>query len=175
MTHTFRVLLLMSGCALSTAWAGREFPAKPGEQVNPGELIVRLKPGASLSIFQSYIPGAQVVALGHLNLHLVRASSLPSGIASLLAADALVDFVEPNRIRKTTVAAPNDPSYGVQWALTNIQALQAWTVLPNLYLTSATAGTQRPKVAVLDTGVDCTHPDFMNAGGTSADSALGRQ
>src|SRR6185437_7621814 len=30
---------------------------------------------------------------------------------------------------------------------------------------------QRIKVAVLDTGVDCGHPDFVNSGGSSASSA----
>src|SRR5262249_46521357 len=49
------------------------------------------------------------------------------------------------------------------------------TYLPDQYLTAATAGTNRVKVAVLDTGADCTHPDFKNLGGSSTDSAQGGQ
>ena len=47
--------------------------------------------------------------------------------------------------------------------------------MPGQYLTSATASTARLKVAVLDTGADCTHPDFVNTGGSSTDSAAGGQ
>src|SRR5580704_4924208 len=53
--------------------------------------------------------------------------------------------------------------------------MQAWSLLPGQYLTAATAGTGRVKVAVLDTGADCTHPDFINTGGSSTDSAQGGQ
>src|SRR5580704_17381865 len=53
--------------------------------------------------------------------------------------------------------------------------MQAWSLLPGQYLTAATAGTGRVKVAVLDTGADCTHPDFINTGGSSTDSAHGGQ
>jgi len=64
-----------------------------------------------------------------------------------------------------------------QWDLTTMQAVQAWGYLPDQYLTALTAGNgaNRVKVAVIDTGVDCTHPDFMNAGGSSTDSANGGQ
>src|SRR5208283_3318078 len=43
------------------------------------------------------------------------------------------------------------------------------------YLTASSAGSQRTHVAVLDTGLDCTHPDFANAGSSSLDSAQGGQ
>ena len=88
-----------------------------------------------------------------------------------------MEYIEPNRIRHTTLAVPNDTFYSSQWALQTVQALQAWGVIPANYLTSLTAGngSNRIKVAVLDTGVDCTHPDFINTGGTSTNSALGGQ
>src|SRR5262249_43953117 len=86
-----------------------------------------------------------------------------------------VDFVEPDRIRQVIVSAPNDSNYTSQWGLTTVRALQAWNVMNLSYLTSATAGTGRVKVAVLDTGADCGHPDFMNAGGSSTASASGGQ
>ena len=155
------------------AWAGQEFPAQPNEQVVNGQFIVRLRPAASASVIQSYLPGATVTPLSHLNLNLVRTAAVP-GAVTQLAADSMIDFVEPNRIRHTTVAAPNDTYYSQQWALQTVQALQAWTAWPNFYRTAATTGN-RITVAVLDTGVDCTHPDFMNTGGTSTNSAQGGQ
>ncbi len=45
---------------------------------------------------------------------------------------------------------PNDPSFGVQWGLTNIHAPDAWD-----------SSTQSPRiVAVVDTGIDAAHPDL---------------
>jgi thermitase len=66
----------------------------------------------------------------------------------------------PTRI----LGAPNDPQFGEQWALHNtgandgkqgadISALRAW---------EKTHGSERVVVAVLDSGVDYTHPDLIN-------------
>jgi len=102
-------------------------------------------------------------------------AGIPNGASTGLANNPLVDFVEPNRLRSAVVTAPNDPNYASSWWFQTVQALPAWNLLPGQYLTAATAGPNRLKVAVLDTGADCTHPDFINTGGSSADSALGGQ
>ena len=46
---------------------------------------------------------------------------------------------------------PNDPRLGEQWSLSKIGAAQGWTT---------TTGTGQTIVAVIDTGVDYTHPDL---------------
>ena len=46
---------------------------------------------------------------------------------------------------------PNDPSYSSQWALPKIMAEQAWDI---------TTGNASIKVAVVDCGVELTHPDL---------------
>jgi subtilisin family serine protease len=172
----FSILLSLS---FPIIWAGNEYPAKPGEAVAPDELIVRFKNGASArSIIPNYLPGAQIEALGRLNTYRVKNGfNISSTASNNLARHGLVEYVEPNRIRHTMLATPNDPMYSSQWPLQTLQALQAWGVLPNSYLTSTAAGngTGRIKVAVLDTGVDCTHPDFINSGGNSTNAALGGQ
>jgi subtilisin family serine protease/subtilisin-like proprotein convertase family protein len=48
-------------------------------------------------------------------------------------------------------AVPNDPSYSSQYGLRNIDAATAW---------NTTTGSGRTIVAVIDTGVDYTHPDL---------------
>lgn len=155
-----------------------QFPAGKGEETVPGQLLVRLKSGASISnVLAAAAPAAKANAINATaNLYLLQ---LPAGaqaaIAQVLASHSDVSYVEPNRIRHTSVTAPNDPSYASQWALTAVNALQAWNSVSTQYLTQATATGQRIKVAVLDTGVDCGHPDFINAGGTSANSANGGQ
>ena len=114
--------------------------------------------------------------MAHERLYRIRVpGGLQSGVSARIAADSQVDFVEPNRIRHAVVAAPNDPFFGSSWWFQAVQAVQAWSLLPGQYLTAATAGTGRVKVAILDTGADCTHPDFINAGGNSTDSAQGGQ
>ncbi|HZP81421.1 MAG TPA: S8 family serine peptidase, partial [Chthonomonadaceae bacterium] len=63
-----------------------------------------------------------------------------------------VAYAEPNYLLHAT-ATPNDPSFASQWALKKIQADQAWAAW-------------QPKtaviVAVVDTGIDGTHPDLRN-------------
>src|SRR6185295_7885419 len=161
-----------------TLWAGREFPEKPGEEIRADQLIVKLKPGVSIAqVLAALAPQAKFRPIhAKKNLHRL---SLPPGlrkqVSAQLAASDLVEYVEPNRVRHADVQAPNDSSYGSEWALQTIHAVQAWSIIPNQFLSGATSASGRLKVAVLDTGADCQHPDFMNAGGTSADAAFGGQ
>jgi thermitase len=160
-----------------TAWAGRHVTAEPGEEVSDG-LIVHLRQGARLA-------GAKVPARYMSNtrwrplrlswqqrVQVDPADQLSVGAA--LAEDPAVELVEPDRIRRVALVAPNDPRFAEQWNLTRIRARQAWQWFPGQYNTS-TLNLTRARVAVLDTGADCTHPDFANAGGTSSDSAQGGQ
>ncbi len=158
-------------------WAGTEYPARPGEQVAANEFIVRLTPGAAMGpILAGAVPGALVQALGRERIFRISVpGGIPNGVMARLAANPQVDYVEPNRLRYAVVAAPNDPNYPSSWWFQTIEALPAWSLLPGQYLTSAAAGSGRVKVAVLDTGADCTHPDFVNTGGSSTDSAQGGQ
>jgi len=65
-----------------------------------------------------------------------------------------VDYAEPNRIlHALDVATPNDP-YFSQWAFSDIHAALGWDAFPGDF--SAAGGVD---VAVIDTGVDATHPD----------------
>jgi subtilisin family serine protease len=49
---------------------------------------------------------------------------------------------------------PNDPRYGEQWHLPKISAPAAWDVA---------TGSPSVLVAIIDTGIDRTHPDLVNA------------
>lgn len=170
------VLLLCLVAGLDVR-AGKEYTATPGEEVVANEFIVHLKPGAAAdALIARYLTGAQIQALRHEGFFRIRVpGGLPSGIAARIAADLQVDFVEPNRVRHAVVAPPSDPNYSSSWWFPAVQALQAWSLLPGQYLTAATASAGRIKVAVLDTGADCTHPDFINTGGSSTNSAQGGQ
>jgi len=188
MSRVWCVRLLLPIFASSPlAWAGREYPALPGQSVVANQLLVRYKSGtvmSSVAATLTQIAGAQVLALPSIpNVYVIQLpAGAPANSSAQLSQNSMVEYVEPNRVRHTTLQAPNDPLlpgtqrflFG-QWDLVTIQAQQAWQLLPNEYLTSSAAGTGRIKIAVIDTGADCTHPDFINAGGASLDAASGGQ
>ena len=99
----------------------REFEQQPGEQAAVNELIVRLRPGTTAAtVLASIAPGSQVDSLPDLNVHRIKiANRIAAEVSRQLANHPLVDFVEPNRIRRRTAALPslNDPNAGLQWAL----------------------------------------------------------
>ncbi len=75
--------------------------------------------------------------------------------------DPNIEYIEPNFIAKANYV-PNDPSFSSQWGLRNtgqsggtsgmdMQATTAW---------DATLGSSSVIIAVIDTGVDYTHPDL---------------
>ncbi|TCP58233.1 thermitase [Tumebacillus sp. BK434] len=67
-----------------------------------------------------------------------------------LQADPNVEYAEIDHVMSINVT-PNDPSYASQYHLPKIQAPQAWD-----YQKGSTA----VKIAIVDTGVDLTHPDL---------------
>ena len=177
--HFIRLHLIAAGAVLMCApsFGAVRFSAQVGERVQSGKLLVGFKPGVEPeAVLQQIVPRAgHSPVVPHGNIHLITVpASREAAISEALAADPRVDYVEPDRIRTSTALGPNDADYAQQWALQNVQALAAWGLMPGKFLTPATGGTSRIKVAVLDTGADCTHPDFMN-GGASADSASGGQ
>ncbi|MBX3000070.1 MAG: S8 family serine peptidase [Caldilineaceae bacterium] len=67
--------------------------------------------------------------------------------------DPRVRMAEPDFIFYTT-ATPNDSLYGrYQWNLRQIRADQAW---------DRTTGSSHVVIAIIDTGVDLTHPDLVD-------------
>lgn len=97
-------------------------------------------------------------------------SEFPSEAAARLAALPAVEWAEPNVIARGSMT-PNDPTYTLQWGLRNrgqafrgpgdslgtldcdIDANQAWDVQ---------TGSFSVVLAILDSGIDRTHPEFAN-------------
>jgi thermitase len=158
------------------------------------DLIVKLKPGAerssAFSAFNAAV-GAEVASPSRL-LPRLRSITLPEGVdadqaLALYRSSDLVEYAEPNaEVRlidpvggattQPESAASMDDRFGEQWALHNtgqnggvagvdIGALKAWEI---------TRGSRQVIVAVLDSGVDYTHPDlaanmWINEGEIPAD------
>jgi thermitase len=67
-----------------------------------------------------------------------------------LQADLDVEYAEPNYVYHAFVS-PDDPYYGNQWAHTRMQSPAAWDII---------TGTTTVVIAILDSGIDETHPDL---------------
>jgi subtilisin family serine protease len=67
-----------------------------------------------------------------------------------LRADPSVAYAEPDYLAHV-IATPNDPEFANQWGLTKINAPAAW---------DTTTGSNDVVIAVVDAGIDATHPDL---------------
>jgi serine protease len=116
-------------------------------------------------------------------------------LAASLAQDRRIASAQPvNRIYPL-LDPPDDPDYWVTetdpdlilallgepeffrrlWHLDDVYAEEAWNIWPNQWYTSANKPTNTPLIAVIDTGADMGHPDFINAGGATSDVSGGGQ
>lgn len=114
----------------------------------------------------------------------------------LMQTDPSVICAQPvHKIYPLTLTHPNDPDYSYietdpnliitsdgsggsfqrMWNLQDIDAFNGWSVYPGMWLTATRQPGKRPIVAIIDTGVDSVHPDFINAGGTGTDVSQGGQ
>jgi thermitase len=73
--------------------------------------------------------------------------------ANAFRARAEVEFAELDYIVQPADITPNDPNYYKEWHLTKISGPEAW---------STTTGSSQVTIAIIDTGVDGTHPDLAS-------------
>ena len=155
-------LVLTSGTRGSIAQAQTppvqlEAESVPASQ-RTGDVIVRFRPGTSLAALGETLDGARTVArastaLSRLVLVSPQAGETVDDAVARLSADSNVEFAEPNMTVHLATTAPNDPYYtgGQQTSLSQIGVPTAW---------DTTTGSTSVIVAVLDTGVDATHPEL---------------
>ncbi|MFP5322956.1 MAG: S8 family serine peptidase [Acidimicrobiia bacterium] len=156
-------------------------PVVDDPSVVEGEMIVRYEPGTDASeradvrvrhglekVRDLPVAGVELVRFDH-NEH-------PGQKGHRTGLDRSVRWAEPNQIwTAEQLADPNDPGFGDQWALENtgqtggtagadIAVKDAWNV---------GIDTSQVVVAVIDTGVDITHPDLADQVWTNAAEATG--
>lgn len=142
--------------------------------------IVKLKKGSQFLAQNSFVNYGQVTKVAHTNFgifaRLETNKSLSDQKFAALASNPEIEYIEPNYIislNKTknaeAISAPNDSNFIKQWGLKNdgkngtifssgvsgedINVLPAWGI---------TTGNKNIKIAVIDTGVDYTHPDLKD-------------
>lgn len=120
----------------------------------PGELLVKPVEGAhlegnSLELGYPVRVKGSVAGLGVLRLEVPVGREMET--AQRLREDPRVEWAEVDHLRDL-MRVPSDQLYRqFQWDMRRIQAEQAWDV---------TVGSPEVVVAVLDTGIDRTHPDL---------------
>jgi len=135
-------------------------PVRPEEEpFVPGRVLVKFRENVGLDHARQIVAALGVREDGVLPATGVLVLSLPeqadeAAFANALASRPDVEFAELDRIIKPAEVTPNDPWFGSwEWYLTKIGAPAAW---------STTTGDSRITIAILDTGVDGTHPDLQS-------------
>jgi subtilisin family serine protease len=145
-----RPLVLLILCALAgAALAAPASAAVPAQQ----RILLERRPGLDAEERADLRADAGVTLERTLSLpriEVVRAEpgERAEALAALRADDDVV-WAEPDRPRR---AATADPLFGELWGLPAIRAPQAWTTVKGAGAT----------VAVVDTGVDLSHPDLSD-------------
>lgn len=124
-------------------------------QVLPDEVVVKLQASASLADLEKcanlsgITSGPRSAALGFQVIHFSQ-GTLADVLPAMQGCEGLI-YAEPNYVIHLTNTVPNDTYWSRQWGPINIRAPQGWDLS-----TGATTIT----LAVIDTGVDLTHPDL---------------
>jgi len=145
------------------------FVALTCSAVNPhvsGKLLVKFKDGTSQGTIHGKYATHSASENGHnhnTGWRLISVTENDStNILNTLLADADVESAQFNYVY-TNQFVPNDTyiANGFMWHLTNINAFSAWNV---------SKGSTNVVIAVVDTGVDESHPDFLGqfVAGTNA-------
>ena len=151
-----------------------------------GELIVKFKSGitAASSAAVHKAAGASVVKRYAMvpnleRIKLPQGTSVKDAVMSYMA-NPDVEYAEPNYIAHKLSVIPNDTFFGNQWSLQNLGTYAGGTAGADISATDAwsvSTGNHNVVVAVLDTGVDYTHPDLVgniwtNSGETSCTDGI---
>ena len=118
----------------------------------PGEILVKSKPGKSVKMMSSLF-GTSTLHVDELSG--MQKVKLPAGESitysmTQYANNPDVEYAEPNYISKISLV-PDDAYYPKQWALTKINAPMAWDL---------SKGSPSVVIAIIDSGIDYTHPDL---------------
>ena len=151
---------ILSLVLLSSALSACEpamLPVRDGERYREGTVIVKFEDGADpvlvdearASVAASY---ERIPLIGADALALPETLPVREAIDALAAYGELIDYAEPDFLYDP-VGQPSEFDGQLLWGHAKINAPQAW---------NQTEGLASVLVAVIDSGVDVTHPDLAN-------------
>ena len=163
------ILILLVICFLADHILAIEPDSIERPSYAPGELLVKHKSSVRAAATQYYRTQWDISALRTFRVTGVQHVKLPSGMTveaalEIYLDDPDVEYAEPNYYRRASVI-PDDTNFNRLWGLHNtgqsvngtidadIDAPEAWDI---------TTGNSDIVIAVVDTGVDYSHPDLSH-------------
>ncbi|MFQ5454915.1 MAG: S8 family serine peptidase [Nitrospirota bacterium] len=159
-------------CLLSFCCSERVQAASVSQNNNrfvPGEIIVKFKPMtskgniAAMNMQMRMGIKKRIPLIDAYHIKVPPGLSVSEAVRLYNGRPDLVEYAEPNYIIHEAVS-PDDPGFSEQWGLENtgqngglidadINAVSAWNI---------ETGNKDVIVAIIDSGVDITHPDLIN-------------
>lgn len=157
--HNFRVfyhpllLTLLTGIGLGMA-TSPVFAIEPGADWVKGRILVQPRAGLDATELDKVLKphgGRSLRKIEGINVHIVElpAAASETGVVNSLKKHRHIKFAELDYILHADKTA-NDPYAPSEWHLNKMQVASAWDISLGNGIT----------VAILDTGVDATHPDL---------------
>ncbi|WKJ89433.1 S8 family serine peptidase [Methylomonas montana] len=129
--------------------------AGPLKTWKAGQILVQPKAGLPAAEFEKIVKGHQgkvAEKIGNLPVHIISVPDhAEEAVVRALSKNPHIEFAELDMDHEMS-ATPNDPLFGSAWHLPKIQAPTAWDVANAAGIT----------IAILDTGVEASHPDLAN-------------
>ena len=129
-------------------------PAQAGQLILSDRILLKGKPGVSNARLQGIVDAQGGREVGRIARIDVREIKVPAHardvVVRALQKNPAIKFAEPVYLVGPDYVAPDDPGYGDAWHLPTVDAPTAWSLSKGDGIV----------VAVLDTGVDSSHPDL---------------
>lgn len=153
--------LSLVGCGMNTPFTGNlngNTTATVEGAAVPQQILVKFRPGISgnsVKAMSAQLGMKSVGAVNRVGVQVMKVSGDTKSTLAKLRQNGNVLYAEPNYIATASdyklELDVNDPMVKDQWAIDKISAPAAWDV---------TTGSEKTLLAIVDTGVDYTHPDL---------------
>ncbi len=173
-TRAILVLIILTTLVVSGFWPAaaqgpersRSAPASgpfPGAVLGPirseafkaGEVLVKFKEDVSIRLADDALARYNATRIQVLYGSDVQLWQVPEGselsVIAQLDSDPTVEYAEPNYLYHAFDTTPNDPYLNRQWSHTLMQSPAAWDI---------TTGSSSITIAIIDSGIDMSHPDL---------------